>query len=222
MIHISNGLLPDLGGTEQENAAAVSSPEPVVSFSYDNTLEEIDVAMKAFQQKYKSKRGIFAIIAYALLSAAVLVSIIINPSSVFAYAALLFCAVGLVYSITDKSRARKRTIDALRDMDPEDYTAAFFDDRIEIDTVIKPKTNEVHVKIDEQADNEAISPLKTTFVIGDDLLEFLENDEALLLVFNRQQIYCFPKRCLSVEQEDKVREFLANRLSGQDNGQSEN
>jgi len=34
-------------------------------------------------------------------------------------------------------------------------------------------------------------------------------------VFNRQQIYCFPKRCLSVEQEDKVRDFLTEKLSGQ-------
>ena len=100
-------------------------------------------------------------------------------------------------------------------MNPEEYTAAFYDDKIEIDTVIKPKANEVRVKIDEQADDEAISPLKTTFVLGDDLLEFIENDESLLLVFNRQQIYCFPKRCLSVEQEDKVRDFLTEKLSGQ-------
>ena len=208
MICISNGLIPDLGGLAGENSGAEnaagnvsSSAEPVVQFSYDNTLEEIDGAMKSFQARFKSKRGI--------------VSIVINPTSVFAYAALLFCAVGLIYSITDRSRARRRTIDALRDMNPEEYTAAFYNDKIEIDTVIKPKANEVRVKIDEQADDEAISPLKTTFVIGDDLLEFIENDESLLLVFNRQQIYCFPKRCLSVEQEDKVRDFLTEKLSGQ-------
>ena len=222
MICISNGLIPDLGGLAEEKSVAVDSAgasaprsEPVVQFSYDNTLEEIDGAMKSFQTRFKSKRGIFSIAAYSLITAAVIVSIVINPTSVFAYAALLFCAIGLIYSITDRSRARKRTIYALRDMNPEEYTAAFYDDRIEIDTVIKPKTNEVRVKIDEQADDEAISPLKTTFVLGDDLLEFIENDESLLLIFNRQQIYCFPKRCLSVEQEDKVRDFLTERLSGQ-------
>ena len=212
MICISNGLIPDLGGLAEENSGAEnaagnvsSSAEPVVQFSYDNTLEEIDGAMKSFQARFKSKRGIFSIAAYSLITAAVIVSIVINPTSVFAYAALLFCAVGLIYSITDRSRARRRTIDALRDMNPEEYTAAFYNDKIEIDSV----------KIDEQADDEAISPLKTTFVIGDDLLEFIENDESLLLVFNRQQIYCFPKRCLSVEQEDKVRDFLTEKLSGQ-------
>ena len=194
MICISNGLIPDLGGLAEENSGAEnaagnvsSSAEPVVQFSYDNTLEEIDGAMKSFQARFKSKRGIFSIAAYSLITAAVIVSIVINPTSVFAYAALLFCAVGLIYSITDRSRARRRTIDALRDMNPEEYTAAFYNDKIEIDTVIKPKANEVRVKI----------------------------DESLLLVFNRQQIYCFPKRCLSVEQEDKVRDFLTEKLSGQ-------
>ena len=213
MIGISNGLLPELGGNKDENITAAD--EPIFRFSYDNTLEEIDGAMKSFQQRFKSKRGMFMIIAYAALTVAVLVSIIMNPTSVFAYAALIFCGLGLVYSLTDKQRARRRTIDALRDMNPEEYAAAFYNDKIEIETIIKPKEKEVRVKLDEEADDEIISPLKTTFVIGQDLLEFIENDESLLLVFNRQQIYCFPKRCLSVEQEDKVRDFLTEKLSGQ-------
>lgn len=56
MICISNGLIPDLGGLAEENSGAEnaagnvsSSAEPVVQFSYDNTLEEIDGAMKSFQ-----------------------------------------------------------------------------------------------------------------------------------------------------------------------------
>ena len=99
-------------------------------------------------------------------------------------------------------------------MNPEDYQAAFYEDRIEIETIVKPKENEVHVKIDEEADDEIISPLKTTFVLGADLLEFVENDESLMLIWNRQQIYCFPKRCLSVDQESAVRDYLSERLSG--------
>ncbi len=204
--------MPDLGGlNENEQAEKKAS---LVSFSYDNTLEEIDGAMKCFQGKFKSKRSGFMTAAYALLTAAVIAAIVMNPTSVFAYAALIFCGFGLVYNITDKKRARSKTLDALRDMNPEDYRAEFFEDRIEIETVIKPKENEVHVKIDEDADDEIISPLKTTFIPGNDLLEFLENEESLMLVFNRQQIYCFPKRCLSAEQEDAVRDYLTNRLSG--------
>ncbi len=219
MIAISSGILPDFGGlSDASDASGASdiieqtSPKEIVRFSYDNTLEEIDGAMKSFQQKFKSKRGFFAVAAYSLMSAAVIVAVVLNPTSVFAYAALLFCGFGLFYSLTDKKRARRKTIEALSELDPEDYTAAFFEDRIEIETIIKPKENEVHVKIDEEADDKIISPLKSTFILGQDLLEFIENDESLMLVFNRQQIYCFPKRCLPVGKENVVRDFLANRL----------
>lgn len=210
MVSISKGLLPDID--ELEGGERNTPAEPVVMFSYDNTLDEIDGAMKTFQQRYASKRGLIFIIAYALLTCAVIAAIILNPSSVFAYAALLFCGFGLAYSITDKKRARRKTLEALKDMNPEEYTAAIYPDRIELETVIKPKTNEVNLKIDENADEEIISPLKSVFKFDEDLLNFTENDESLLLVFNRRQIYCFPKRCLTAEQEEKTRNILTEKL----------
>ena len=214
MICISNGILPDLGDLNGDKQPK-NDETPLVEFSYDNTLEEIDGAMKSFQSRFKNRRHTLSVVAYAVIGAAVIVAKIMNPESFFAYAALMFCIVGLAYSLTDKKRARSKTLEALRDMNPEEYKAAFFRDRIEIETLIKPKENEVHVKIDEEADDEIISPLKTTFIPGSDLLEFIENDESLLLIFNRQQIYCFPKRCLSVEQESAVRDYLTNSLSGE-------
>lgn len=214
MICISNGILPDLGDLNEDKQPK-KEETPLVEFSYDNTLEEIDGAMKSFQSRFKNRRHTLSVVAYAVIGAAVIVAIIMNPEQFFAYAALIFCLVGLFYSLTDKKRARAKTLEALRDMNPEDYKATFYGDRIEIETLIKPKENEVHVKIDEEADDEIISPLKTTFIPGSDLLEFIENDESLLLIFNRQQIYCFPKRCLSVEQEGAVRDYLTNRLSGE-------
>ena len=214
VICISNGILPDLGGINENNSDE-KEQEALLSFSYDNTLDEIDGAMKCFQKKYKSRNYILSVTAYSLITCGVIAAVIMNPTSFFVYAGLLVCIFGLVYSITDRKRARMKTLEALRDLNPEDYRAAFYDGKIEIETIIKPKENEVHVKIDEEADSEIITPLKTTFVPGDDLLEFLENDESLLLVFNRQQIYCFPKRCLSVEQESALRDYLTNRLSGE-------
>ncbi len=214
MICISNGILPDLGDLNEDKQPK-KEETPLFEFSYDNTLEEIDGAMKSFQSRFKNRRHTLSVVAYAVIGAAVIAAIIMNPEQFFAYAALIFCLVGLFYSLTDKKRARAKTLEALRDMNPEDYKATFYGDRIEIETLIKPKENEVHVKIDEEADDEIISPLKTTFIPGSDLLEFIENDESLLLIFNRQQIYCFPKRCLSVEQEGAVRDYLTNRLSGE-------
>jgi hypothetical protein len=214
VICISNGILPDLGDLNEDKQPK-KEETPLFEFSYDNTLEEIDGAMKSFQSRFKNRRHTLSVAAYSVIGVAVIAAIIMNPEQFFAYAALIFCLVGLFYSLTDKKRARAKTLEALRDMNPEDYKATFYGDRIEIETLIKPKENEVHVKIDEEADDEIISPLKTTFIPGSDLLEFIENDESLLLIFNRQQIYCFPKRCLSVEQEGAVRDYLTNRLSGE-------
>ena len=214
MICISNGILPDLGDLNEDKQPK-KEETPLFEFSYDNTLEEIDGAMKSFQSRFKNRRHTLSVAAYSVIGVAVIAAIIMNPEQFFAYAALIFCLVGLFYSLTDKKRARAKTLEALRDMNPEDYKATFYGDSIEIETLIKPKENEVHVKIDEEADDEIISPLKTTFIPGSDLLEFIENDESLLLIFNRQQIYCFPKRCLSVEQEGAVRDYLTNRLSGE-------
>lgn len=192
----------------------ISSPESevLISFSYDNTLEEIDGAMLTFQQTFARKKGLFPIIAYGFFTLAVVVAIFLNPTSILAYAALMFCGFGFFYSITDKKRTRKKTLEALKDMNPEEYRASFFCDKIELETLIKPKENEVNLKIDEEADEEIISPLKSIFIFGTDMLDFAENDESLLLVYNKRQIYCFPKRCLAAEQEEQVRNLLTEKL----------
>ncbi len=207
MIDISNGLLPDIGELNDDNKKS-----PIVTFSYDNTLDEIDGAMKLFQQRYAGKRGILTVIAYSALLCAAVVAAILNPTLIFAYAAALLCALGLVYSLTEKKRTRHKTIEALSEMNPEDYRATVFDDKIEIETIIKPKVNEINLKLGEEDDKKEDPPLKSIFVFGEDLLNFEENEEALLLILNRRQIYCFPKRCLTPEQEDTLRNFLKNKL----------
>ncbi len=205
MIVIS--LLPDLNKEQ-----AKKKGEPIAQFSYDNTLEETDGAMKSFQQRFSKKRGRLSVAAYSLLLLAVIIGIILNPAGVPLYIALVFGILGLVYTLTDKSRTRKKIINALKDMNPEEYCCAIYPDKIELETIIKPKENEVDVKIDEEKDEEIITPLKTVFRFGDDLLNFSENEDSLLLIFNRRQIYCFPKRCLTKEQEDTVRDFLYKKL----------
>lgn len=186
--------------------------EPIAKFSYDNTMDETDGAMKSFQKRFGKKRGRASLIAYLLLTVAVAVGIVFNHTAVPLYFALAFCAFGLFYTATDQKRTRKRVIRALEDMNPEEYCCAIYPEKIELETVIKPKVNEVDLKIDEEVDEEIITPLKTVFRFGEDLLNFSENEDSLLLIFNRRQIYCFPKRCLTKDQEDKIRDFLIEKL----------
>lgn len=202
--------MPDIN--EITKSEKKKEKEPIARFSYDNTTDETDGAMKSFQKRFSKKRGRASIIAYALLTIAVTVGIVFNKNAVPLYFALAFCLFGLFISLTDQKRTRKRVIKALEDMNPEEYCCTIYPDKIELETIIKPKVNEVDVKIDEEADNEILTPLKTVFKFGEDLLNFSENEESLLLIFNRRQIYCFPKRCMSREQEDIVRDFLTEKL----------
>jgi len=202
--------MPDIN--EITKSEKKKEKEPIARFSYDNTTDETDGAMKSFQKRFSKKRGRASVIAYSLLTVAVAVGIAFNNNAVPLYFALAFCLFGLFITITDQKRTRKRVIKALEDMNPEEYCCTIYPDKIELETIIKPKVNEVDVKIDEEADNEILTPLKTVFKFGEDLLNFSENEESLLLIFNRRQIYCFPKRCMSREQEDIVRDFLTEKL----------
>ncbi len=218
---IINGLLPDLKKEEQDKKA---KNEPIVSFTYDNTLEETDTAMKMFQKNYSSKRGIMFTIAYLLIMAGGIAAIVFNPTNVIFYLAVAFCLLGLIYHLTAKYRIRKSIIKTLSKMNPEDYHCTLYKNKIEIETIIKPKETETaedpdKTDISEEKNNDESgekteekqkepTPIKTVFKFNDDLLDFSEDKISLYLVYNRQQIYCFPKRCLSEDVQNTVREHL--------------
>lgn len=213
---IISGLLPDFSDEITEAKKA----DVLLKFSYDNTLEEIDGAMKSFQQKFSGKRHIIVLVAYSILTVAAIVLVFFNYKNILPYAALLFCGFNLYYNITDRKRTRRKVIEAIKDTNPEDYTAVIYDDRIEIDTVIRPKDDqEIVEKASEAAEEtdtdekytEEIVPIKSTFIFGQDILDLVENEESLLLVVARRQTYCFPKRCLTKEQEEKLRNILKEK-----------
>ncbi len=193
-------------------SAEEKQTEVLVKFDYDNTLDEVDGAMKTFQMKFTGKRWKVMIAAYSLLTLAALAFVIFYYTNPVSWLALFICGYGLVYTSTDKKRMRSKTIDALKDMNPEDYKATVYSDKIEIETIIRPKANEVEVKIDEEADSDNIAPIRSTFLFGKDMLDFEENDDSLLLIAARRQIYCFPKRCMTKQQEEALRNIFETKL----------
>lgn len=199
----------------------------IADFSYDNSLEETDDALKTFQKRFSSKRGKLSVIAYSLLAAAAIAAIIFNPTQIVLYISLAFCIFGLVYTLTDKKRMRSRVIDTLSKMKPEDYHCTIYDDKIEIETIIrendvnsadeKSTQAEENVEnlgnIEEDNEEKPVEPIKSVFKFGEDMLDFIESERSLLLILARRQIYCFPKRCLSEEQQSEIRDFLTKKLA---------
>lgn len=198
----------------------------IADFSYDNSLEETDDALKTFQKRFSSKRGKLSVIAYSLLAAAAIAAIIFNPTQIVLYISLAFCIFGLVYTLTDKKRMRSRVIDTLSKMKPEDYHCTIYDDKIEIETIIRENENnfadEKSTQAEENVENpdniedneeKPVEPIKSVFKFGEDMLDFIESERSLLLILARRQIYCFPKRCLSEEQQSEIRDFLTKKLA---------
>ena len=243
MIDISNGLLPDLKAEELAKKEKAKKQQKIIAeFSYDNTLEETDDAIKILQKNFYPRRGKLSIIAYSFLGVASIAAIVFNPTQVVLYIALAFCAYGLFFTLTEKKRTRKAVLDTIMKMNPEVYRCTIFDDRVEIDTIIKTKDvensevdeektevdedktevddekTEVQVENSEDVENveEDFQPIKCVYRFGEDMLDFLENDISMFLIIARRQTYCFPKRCLSDEQQTAIREFLTKKLSSLD------
>ena len=207
---MANSLLPDLSAEQEKKKS--KSAKIIAEFDYDNTNSEVDGAMKTFQYKFSSKRGVLAIAAYSLLLAAAVVMVVLNPTMYPVYAAILVCAGGLFLSVTAKKRMRKKVIQALDSMDPETYHCCIFDDKIEIETIIQKKEAVSQgSEENEEKSAEEIKPIKSVYKFREDMLEFAENRDSLLLVVARRQFYCFPKRCMTEEQQNIVREHLSEK-----------
>lgn len=202
---MANSLLPDLGAEQSEKK---SKKAIIAEFDYDNTNSEVDGAMKTFQYKFSSKRWILSIAAYSLLLIAAVVMIILNPTMYLLYAALLVCLGGLFLSATAKRRMRKKVIQALDSMDPETYHCRLYEDKVEIETVICHKEAEGGDNSENSGGETESQPVMSVYVFSKGFLDFAENNDSFLLVVARKQFHCFPKRCLTEEQQNIVRDHL--------------
>ncbi len=201
---MANSLLPNIGNVNSDQSKKKSGV--ILEFDYDNTNSEVDGAMKTFQYNFSSKRGVLSIVAYSLLLIAVVVMIIINPTMYLLYAALLVCLGGLFLAVTAKKRMRKKVIQALESMPPETYHCRIFSDRVEIETIIQTKETS-----DDGENNPELAPVMSVYDFSKGFLDFAENRDSFLLVVARKQFHCFPKRCLSGEQSELLRNTLSEK-----------
>lgn len=193
--------MPNLKQQEKDNKSQKSENLPLVSFKYDNTAAETDSAMKTFQKLYGSKRVGVMIAAYVVMLAAAVALLAFNPTNPIIYAAVVLCVVFLVMTITARKRKRKKIISKIDSMPPEDYECALYNDKIEIKTFIKSET----------PDNKPVIqliPFK-----GEYALDFAENKLSLLLFADGRQYFCFPKRCMSEEQQQTMRTVLEKSVN---------
>ena len=116
---------------------------------------------------------------------------------------------------------RRKLIATISSLAEETYTAEFYRDRIQITTVIEePVIAENEAKTEEETDSpakdepheeEEQEEVVTNLYFGSDYLDAMENEQMFLLFVNRQNIYIFSKKCLSEEEQNKLREIFTEK-----------
>ncbi len=189
-------LLPDLNSEENRKPDA-----PILSFTYDNNSLETDEAIRTFRKMFGSNRGKIMIAAYIVMMAAAIVLIVLNPGQPVLYLAVGLCVVFLALTVSAPARKRKNIIKRIESMPPEDYRCDLFSDKIVINTFIREKDGQT-------AENP--EPVVQIFPFnGEYMMDSAENDSAILLFINGSTFFCFPKRCLSEEQQAALRDSLS-------------
>ena len=189
---------------------------------YDNSNQEIETAYKLFQRKYMLRRNIIFTVVYAI-AAGLGVNFVIGNSANMAGYILIVLGLGMLFSTWARPvYARKRLMKTLESLGGETYTATFAEKHITIDTEILPDEELETVAITrdgvmtvgegvEIPPEQEIKHDKTKIELAANMLDSMETEEMFLLFLNRALIYIFPKRCLSEEQTEKVRNYFDDK-----------
>ncbi len=198
--------------------------ERLLKVSYDMELSEIGEGFKLFQKKYQLKRTIIFTIVYAIASVLGIDMIIRNPQNFYGYL-LIGLGIGLIFMQWYRPvMIRKKLLNTLSSMTQETYETEIFSDRIQITTrVLAEENKEAETEsAEENAEEEASAEdseeaevqeeaVVSTFFFGSDLLDAMENEKMFLLFVNRSLIYIYPKRCLTDEEQDTMREIFTDK-----------
>ena len=201
--------------------------EKLLKISYDMELSEIGEGFKLFQRKYQLKRTIIFTIVYAIAAILGVDMIIRNPQNFYGYL-LVGLGIGLIFMQWYRPvMIRKKLLNTLSSMTQETYETEIFSDRIQITTrVLAEENSEAETEIaeenaeeakaEEEAPAEEVTETKeeavvSTFFFGSDLLDAMENDKMFLLFANRSLIYIYPKRCLTEEEQNTMREIFTDK-----------
>lgn len=196
--------------------------------TFNATPEEIEVAYKAFQNKYALRKRVIYTIVYLIVLVLGIDLIIKNPSSIAGYIASGLSAGILIFNWIKPVTIRKRLIKTLSELNDENYTMSFYDTRLEIETVIDNSAptetvaittsgiytveegSEAEKELSKEAPKEEEIP-KTVYNLSETEITFMEKDELIMMFVNRSYIHTIPKRCLSEEEIKLIEAYYTDK-----------
>ena len=204
--------------------------ESLLKISYNMELSEIDEGFKLFYKKYQLKRTIIFTIVYAIAAVLGVDMVIRNPQNFYGYL-LIGIGIGLIFMQWYRPvMIRKKLINTLSSMSQESYETEIFSDKITITTIVEETAEEVEKSEEaseeatateeklEEAEGEAEEngssepeAVVSHFYFGSDLMDAMENEKMFLLFVNKSLIYIYPKRCLTEDEQNTLRDIFTDK-----------
>ena len=196
--------------------------EKLLQIEYSMNLDEISDGFKLFQRKYQLRRTILFTIVYVIALILGIDFLIRDINNFYGYV-LVGLSLGLIFYAWYKPvLIRRKMISTISSLAEETYISEFYKDKIKITTRIMPEdeanpeeNSEAVEKSDAEQnygeESQKEEDVVTTLYFGSDYLDALENENMFLLFVNKRLIYIYPKRCLSDEEQDKLREILKEK-----------
>ncbi|MBR4554069.1 MAG: hypothetical protein IKO27_00585 [Ruminococcus sp.] len=183
---------------ETEIVKADEKPS-LCSFEFNVTIPEEDDAFRTFQRRYVFKRNVIKSVGFGLLGIGFLVSSFIYPDQVMNYILFGVCAAAVALIWYNNVKIRRSLMEALKILEDDRYIFTLYDSDFKIETVIS----------EEERNEEGFEEIPPqTFELNDPLLDAVEKEDKFVVIVKKATIYVLPKRCMSSEQIDLVREKL--------------
>ncbi|MBQ8904589.1 MAG: hypothetical protein IJY73_09965 [Oscillospiraceae bacterium] len=198
------------------------------SITFDAKTEEISEAYTAFQNKYTLRKKIIYTVVYLIVVVLGVDLIIKNPSSPMGFIATGLALGILLFNWIKPVLVKKRLLQTLSELCDETYVMSFYDDRLEVETIIDKNAETETVAITStgiytvEPGSEAEKELKENPPVEEEIQKsvyklsetdvcFTEKNNIFMVFLNRSFIQTIPARCLSEEEQQQVRSYFEEK-----------
>ena len=197
--------------------------------TFDATNEEIAQAYSAFQAKYTMRKRIIYTVVYLIVIVLGVDLILKNPTGLPGYIATGLALGILLFNWIKPVTIKKKLMKTLEELGSETYVMSFYDNKLEVETIIDKNAETETVAItstgiytveegSEAAKELAQNPApaeekipKSVYNLSETEICFEEKDGLFMVFFNRAFIQTIPARCLSDEEQARVRNYFEEK-----------
>ena len=174
--------------------------QPLETLTYTISLEEYEKGFVLFQKRYVFPKNYIMTAAFAIVAALYILQIVENPAYSTAWVMLFVCLFFIALIWYNVFKIRKSLINSIKNIKEDTYVTNVYGDGL----VISEKIPEEEISPENPP--AEIPPKEISF--SSDRPDVIENAEMFIIYIKKQMFYAIPKRCLSQQQEEVLRNAL--------------